>query len=249
MRFHHRDGIGLAVLAFAMVAAGSASAASCSLATLSGAYGLIASGLSQEGVSTVAVDRFVADGNGNLSGSGTQSGNGTIETVTFSGTYSVASDCTGTVTATNQSDQVSNYKFTLDTKNSQFAFIESDDGANVSGEGIAIGTGTCGFTGAKEILALNIKGNVSDGPLNVVGQFILNGSGKLTATVTSSENGTITSDSVKGTYTSNSDCTGTAQIKGTNFKNNFASVSVNGGKELLLVETDPTTTVAGIATQ
>ena len=71
----------------------------------------------------------------------------------------------------------------------------------------------------------------------------------LTAAVTSSENGEITSDSVKGTYTSNDDCTGTAQIKGTGFKDNFATVSVNGGKELLLVETDSGTIVAGTATQ
>ena len=248
MHLQYGNWIGLAVLAFASVGSGSASAA-CSNATLNGAYGLIASGLSETDVSTVAVDRFVADGNGNLSGSGTQSGNGTIETVTFSGTYSVASNCTGTVTATNQFDQVSNYNFTLDTKNSQFEFIESDNGANVSGEGIAIGTGACGFSGKKEILALNIRGQVSDGPLNVVGQIILNGSGKLTAAVTSSENGEITSDSVKGTYTSNDDCTGTAQIKGTGFKDNFATVSVNGGKELLLVETDSSTIVAGTATQ
>jgi hypothetical protein len=249
VRYHHRNWIALAVLSCGVAASGSASAA-CSNATLNGAYGLISSGLIEGGENTVAVYRFTADGNGNVSGSGTSSGNGTIITGPFSATYTVAGNCTGMMVVTNQFAQVSNYNFVFDTKNSQFEFIESDTGTNVSGDAVAIGAATCGFSGKKEILALRIRGHVNSGsPLDVVGQMTLNGSGKLTAATTSSENGEVVTSNVKGTYTSNSDCTGTAQIKGNGFTDNFATVTVNGGKELLLVETDTGTIVAGTATQ
>jgi len=250
MQFHHRIWIALAVLSCGVAASGSASA-TCSNATLNGAYGLISSGLIQnDEENAVAVYRFTADGNGNVSGSGTSSGNGTIITGPFTATYTIAGNCTGTMVVTNQFADVSNFNFVFDTKNSQLEFIESDSGTNVSGEAVAIGTATCGFSGKKEILALRLRGHVNSGsPLDVVGQIILNGSGKLTATTTSSENGGVVTSNIKGTYTSNSDCTGTAQIKGTGFTDNFATVAVNSGKELLLVETDTGTIVAGTATQ
>jgi hypothetical protein len=53
---------------------------------------------------------------------------------------------------------------------------------------------------------------------------------------------------ITGTYTENADCTGTAQITPQGFSaTNFATVVVNEGKELLLIETDTGTLVAGNA--
>jgi len=53
---------------------------------------------------------------------------------------------------------------------------------------------------------------------------------------------------VTGTYTQNADCTGTAQItpKGS-ATTNFNTVAVNGGKQLLLIETDNNTLITGTA--
>ena len=54
--------------------------------------------------------------------------------------------------------------------------------------------------------------------------------------------------SLTGTYTQKADCLGTAQItpKGSAAMN-FNTVEVNGGKELLLIETDTGTFVSGTA--
>jgi hypothetical protein len=61
-------------------------------------------------------------------------------------------------------------------------------------------------------------------------------------------NFTNTKLSVTGSYTEKSDCLGTAQVtpKGSAAMN-FNTVEVNGGKELLLIETDSGTFLSGTA--
>ena len=45
------------------------------------------------------VNRVVADGNGSLTGSGTAVANGVVSFPVINGTYTINSDCTGTVTS------------------------------------------------------------------------------------------------------------------------------------------------------
>ena len=70
----------------------------CSNATLNGNYAAVLTGFSG-GFAFSALDLATADGNGNLTGTGTVNVNGTVSTgVPISATYTINSDCSGTVT-------------------------------------------------------------------------------------------------------------------------------------------------------
>jgi hypothetical protein len=83
-----------------------------------------------------------------------------------------------------------------------------------------------------------------------VGQLILDGKGNISGTATISNNGTISKGPVTGTYTQQTSCLGSAQITPKGFTAmNFNTVDVNGGRELLLIETDTSTFRSGTAQQ
>jgi len=82
----------------------------CSAATLHGRYGLTFSGYGTNGAVPAPITAFIPvagvglvtfDGNGNLSAAETVSLGGLIQPVNLPGTYTVNSDCTGTLTTAN----------------------------------------------------------------------------------------------------------------------------------------------------
>jgi hypothetical protein len=73
----------------------SASAQQCSLARAAGMYGFSDSGTVVGVGPRMAVGNFTLDAAGNLNGKATSSLNGAIAVETFSGNYTVNSDCTG----------------------------------------------------------------------------------------------------------------------------------------------------------
>jgi len=82
----------------------------CRAATLSGRYGLTLSGYSTNGAVPAPINAFVPvaggglvtfDGDGNLSASETVNLGGKILSVNLPGTYTVNSDCTGSLTTAN----------------------------------------------------------------------------------------------------------------------------------------------------
>ena|SRR5437773_3258980 len=70
----------------------------CSQATLNGAYMSNQSG-TLNGLPLVQVNRIVSDGIGGITGSGTAVVNGVVSTVAITATYTINSDCTGTLTS------------------------------------------------------------------------------------------------------------------------------------------------------
>jgi hypothetical protein len=80
-----------------------------------------------------------------------------------------------------------------------------------------------------------------------VGQLVLNGAGKLTGTASISQDGSIASGvALTGTYQINSNCTGSAVITPTGRPAmNAHLLVVNGGQELMVIETDATTVITG----
>ena len=70
----------------------------CSQETLKGAYMSQQSG-TLNGLPYTQVNRVFADGNGSLTGSGTAVANGVVSFPVINGTYTINSDCTGTVTS------------------------------------------------------------------------------------------------------------------------------------------------------
>ena len=81
---------------------GATAAGGCDNSSFSGAYGFADTGYAFDtsgGVHlTAGTGKIVADGNGNLSGTDTNSLDGNISHRTFIGTYSLNADCTGSVT-------------------------------------------------------------------------------------------------------------------------------------------------------
>ena len=82
----------------------------CSAATLNGTYALKFSGFFTRGPVPAAINNFTPiagvglvtfDGNGNLSASETVSNGGNVFPVNLPGTYTVNSDCTGSLTTAN----------------------------------------------------------------------------------------------------------------------------------------------------
>lgn len=107
----------------------------CTLAGLKGSFGVEASGVFL-GVGTVALDGlFVLDGKGNITGTESGSIAGSIFTAQpASGTYTVASNCTGTfaVTVLGQTEHAT---FVATDGGKQMLFVETDANTVVSGFG------------------------------------------------------------------------------------------------------------------
>ena len=239
------------ILLFAAIfAVSSASAATCSDATLKGVYGFIFSGFGGDGTPRASVGQGTADGKGTLSGTLTKSKDGTILTGTFTGTYKVAKNCTGSVTFIDPDGETRDVNFVFDNGNKGWQGIQTDSGRVSSGFGLAEGAAVCGENGKKQTFAANLSGFVINnnkvGAVAYVEQVILDGKGNVSGNGTFSLDGAIYTVPITGTYTENADCTGSAQITPQGISTlNFNFVVVNAGKEILLVETDTNTIVSG----
>ena len=195
-----------------------------------------------------AVGHFTSNGQGNItSGSQTVSENGTIKAQTYTGTYTVRKNCTGGVTVKFTGGGSSTSNFIVDPLTrvcrSSIPLAVVSPAVLASRREIL----TCGLIGKKAIFAANLFGGIVNvGPIDYLAQVILSGTGKVSGSGTFDVNGMIVSATIKGTYTENSDCTGTIQMKlPQSITLIFNSIVVNGGKEILLIETDPNTVVAG----
>lgn len=224
------------------MAAGSASAATCSNATVNGVWGYIVG---------AAVGQFTADGKGNLTGSQTVSNSGVIETQTYTGTYSMAKNCTGSVAVDFTGGGTSSSNIVADDAHKGLQVINTNSGEVAEGFGLAQGVVSCGLTGKKATFAASLLGKiVGAGGAAYGAQVILDGKGNVSGSGTFDVNGTIVSSSFTGTYTENANCTGTIQIVPSGLPTtNFNFVVVNAGKEILLIETDPNTVVGGYMQQ
>lgn len=238
------------VLIFAVIVAGSPAAlAACTAASLDGVYGISSTGLDSSGQPASSVDQITANGKGSITGSSTKSINGLIVTSTFTGKYTVSANCTGTVTFTNQDGTTEHDKFVLNNANQGAFLIQTDNNFTQSRVAVAQGAATCTDLGVKHTYAFGATGTVvGSGQVAYVGQLVLNGAGKLTGTVSLSQDGSIaTGVALTGTYQINSNCTGSAVITPKGLPAMSANLLVvNGGTELMVIETDATTVITGL---
>src|SRR5579862_6532861 len=242
--------ISVAVFVFATMLAVNPASAVCSNATLKGAYGYYHGRPGGGAITKTLVGQITADGDGNLSATWTLSTNGTISTGTTTGTYSISSNCTVTLTLSNEDLVPANFSIVFDDDARGFQLIQTDAGTAQAGFGLAQGTVTCGLTGKKHTFATNLVGSLfpSSEIEAIVGQLTLDGKGSISGNETFSVDGVISKLPVTGSYTVSSDCTGTVQITPMgSAPTNFNAVVVNGGNALLLIETDNNTLIAGTA--
>jgi len=237
-------------LAGAFVAAASAQdvppPATCSNATLAGNYGVVISGFAGSNI-LASGGQLTANGKGNFHGTWTININGSTTThVPITGTYSLASNCTGQATLTPSGGGTATLNIIVDSAATRIEMIVTLSGETQAGYALAQGAATCSLAGIKGTWGmLETPGFVTGvGAGAFIGQVVLDGAGKLLArAVTESVNGDIAPNlSGPGTYTMGSNCVGTLSVPhpdGTVFQTQL--VIVNGGKEMVGVGLEPNT--------
>ncbi|HMD83959.1 MAG TPA: hypothetical protein VKO18_04565 [Terriglobia bacterium] len=117
----------LAVLSLVMPS-GLWAAPTCSNATLKGTYSATITGTL--GTSPFAeLDLVTSTGKGTFSGTGTLSTDGVISTVSFTATYTVNSNCTGSAALSTGVTQ----NFNIKSDGSEVMFIATNNGATITG--------------------------------------------------------------------------------------------------------------------
>jgi hypothetical protein len=127
--------VGGSVLALRLIRVPKTQAQSgCTSASFQGAFGYTFNGLTGFNARPfAAVGRLVADGQGNVSGSETQSANGVISTRTYTGTYKVNPDCTGSQVSTDNFNKTVKCDFVIVSGGREIYVIETDAITSVVG--------------------------------------------------------------------------------------------------------------------
>jgi hypothetical protein len=235
----------IALASFALSSA--AWAATCSNASLSGTYGFLHDGTDSNGApATAAVSQITFDSTtGTFTVETTASHGGVIATESLTGTYAVASNCTGTGNPTGASP---------------FSIVVTPKGflaLHLFSEGFAVkqGSPTCTDAGVKGRFGFETSGVfLAEAPATAVafiGELRLtvnsSGEGVISGHLAASEDGTfVTEVPVTGSYRVGADCRGRATIRPKGLPEmHFSLVVVDCGKEMLAIETDPDTVVSG----
>jgi hypothetical protein len=227
----------------------------CSNHTLRGAYGFATDGQAfgangAEFAEFAAAGRIVFDGKGNLAGHETESLNGAITEPTFSGTYKVLPDCTGTAQIHN--GQTASLRFMLVEGGQEVNVIDTDPGVVAAGQITRQQMTGCTLASFKGVYSFVGSGSVYGpggelGDVAVFGRIAADGHGHTTQSSNASFNGFQDADTQVGTYTVNADCTGTATDvhQRTGQVEHVMFVLVEGGAEAKFVVTDPGVVFAG----
>ncbi|HEV3254441.1 MAG TPA: hypothetical protein VG033_08535 [Candidatus Acidoferrales bacterium] len=228
-------------------------ATTCSNGSLSGTYGFLHDGTASNGApATAAVTQVTFDSaTGTFAGETIASHDGVIVTEPLTGTYAVASNCTGTGKPTGGSP------FSIAVTSTGFLAL------HLLSEGFAVkqGSATCTNAGVKGSFGFETTGAfLADVPATAVafiGELKLtvnpSGEGVISGHIAASEDGTFLTfaqEPVTGSYKIGTDCRGTATItpKGLS-EMHFSLVVVDSGKEMLAIETDADTIVSGTLTK
>jgi hypothetical protein len=225
-------------------------AATCSNASLSGTYGFLHDGTDSNGIPfTAAVSQITFDATtGTFTGETTASHDGVIATESLTGTYAIASNCTGTG---------------IPAGGSPFTIVVTQRGflaLHLLSEGFALkqGSPTCTNAGVESDFAFEttgafLAGAPATGAVAFIGELKLtadpSGEGVVRGHIAASEGGTfltLAEEPVTGSFTVDANCTGTLTITPKNESPlNFRFVIVDHGKQMLAIETDADTVVSG----
>jgi hypothetical protein len=236
------------MIVFASFALSSAAwAATCSNASLSGTYGFLHDSTDSNGTPfTAAVSQITFDATtGTFSGENIASHDGVIAIDSIAGTYAIASNCTGSGTP------VGGLPFSIVVTPTGFLAL------HVFSEGFAVKQGSPTCTSAAlegsfgfQATGVFLPGAPATGAVAFIGELKLtvnpSGEGVISGRLSASESGAFAEEPVTGSYTVDRDCRGRATItpKGRS-EMHFRLVVVDGGNEMLAVETDANTVVSG----
>jgi hypothetical protein len=235
---------------------GALAAGGCGPRSLNGAYGYAVQGQvippGTPELDTAVAGRIVFDAHGGLSGYEWASTNGVQETVTFTGSYSVQPDCTGTATLVNSNGRTDHITLGLVEGGHELNLTVTDPGAVITGNASRLGLSRCtnrslsGVFNASESGSDFTPAGVENGDDSLFFTIHFDGRGHEFGSSTTSFNGFSYPDTFTGTYHVNPDCTGSAS-------NTFASggsdhvnfVIVEQGSEVKFFSADPGVVFAG----
>ena len=244
------------MIVLAIFALSSAARATCSNAPLSGTYGFLHSGTASDGTPIAGLSQVTFDPTtGTYTGEDTQSHDGVVTTGPLTATYVVAANCTVAAAVT-----VGGLAQNIALVVTPTGFLSLIQRTGVTTEGFAVkqGSPSCTNAGAEGSFGFGatgvfVAGAPATGPVAFIGElkFTVNdsGEGEISGHLTGSENGTILTfadEPVTGSYKVGADCRGTPTIRPKGGPEmHFSLVVVDGGKEMLVIETDVDTVVSG----
>ncbi len=186
-----------------------------------------------DGVGVVSITSFT-DNNG-----------GTITTGTGSGTYSVKKDGTGSISVTLSNGDSGTFSIVLDAKGNGFQVIltncQNGCGTNVL-SGTAVATGGSSFSNASlkggyEFLSVTWTSSQNSNAQNDLGILTFDGAGKVKASLTEDKAGKVTTIKANGTYSVNSDGSGSMKLTAKQGSTTFAFAISSAGKGSQLITT------------
>ncbi|HXM22595.1 MAG TPA: hypothetical protein VN948_15165 [Terriglobales bacterium] len=222
-------------------------AGACSNGTLNGHSGFVVTGTDASGP-TAASGQITADGKGGFAGMETVSSDGTITAdVPVTGTYTIHANCTGKGTITPKGGPTAHFSFAVVSGGTELELVVTDSDATESGSAQAEGSATCTTKGVQGTYGLQGGGTlVGLGPIAFSGQVKLQ-QGVISGTESGSVNGQIFNGAkVGGAAKIGTNCFGKAVVS-VNHQSplHLDLVVVNGGNEIVFIETDIGTVVSG----
>jgi hypothetical protein len=247
-------GVVMVLMSVASARSAATPATTCSNASVTGTYGLLITGYDATGLYQSGVGQIKANGKGSFTGVESVSDDGVIyDNQALTGTYSISSNCTGTGTITNvKNGTVSNYNFAVDPVANEVDAAESVSGHGTgSGYALGLGTATCSTAAAAGTYGFHGGGYlVGQGVLQFNGQYVLDGTGKLSGIETRIVEGTaISAAPITGTYSMAATCRGTISYTFNGIAVKLNIVMVSGGTSFFTIETDTDTVSTSVAHQ
>ena len=245
----------MALVSIASAQSADPPATTCSNASWKGLYGLLITGYDSSGMYQVGVGQINVNGRGSFTGVESVSDDGVIyKNQALTGTYSISSNCTGSGTIKNvKNGTLSHYNFVVDPVGNQVDGAGTDSGhGTASGYALGLGTATCSTAAAKGTYGFHGGGYLvgqGEGVLQFDGQYVLDGTGKLSGIETRIVDGNVISASITGTYSVASTCRGTISYKFNGATVHLNLIMVSGGTSFFTIETDTDTVSTSVAHQ
>lgn len=196
--------------------------------------------------------RIVADGNGALNGKSTYSASGAIGRRTFSGSYSIDSNCSGTAILRDNLGNVATLPITVVDGGQEVLFIQSESGTTISGRAhrgqFACATSVLSGPYSYSIAGYVVSSNGIIMPAADSGMLTADGNGSFRGADTISQGGIVNSRTVSGSYSINADCTGNAIFTDTLGNRLGLDVFVaDGSNQVEFIQTDTGAVISGEA--
>lgn len=208
-------------------------ATKCSTASVSGTYGAVLYGSTSSGDVLAYGGQVTFNGKGSFSGSWTTNFDNDITTVLVTGSYKVASGCTGIITMNAQGSPTLDFNLVVDSSQ-RLELIVTNAGLSVIGYALPQGQATCTAAGLAGTWAWNSNGLTA----GFIASVALSAKGMISGLSTIVVNGDVESNlQTGGTFTIDSNCTGTISFTLNGQQQPTADfVVVNGGKQILVTD-------------